>query len=84
MTSKPETSRREADAPKQTVKWDNVHHFEERVLEAKDVKALGAETGKRLVWNRANNWTVPREDVPLTDDQMAALLDADDRFKVEG
>lgn len=80
-------TRREVDAApaKQYVAWGNQFNFQRRVLEAKDVKALGAESGKRLVWEQSNGWRVPREDIPLTDDQLAAFLEGDDKFKlVEG
>lgn len=74
-----------AASARQFVLWDAKFSFQERVLEAKDVRSLGAESGKRLVWNQTNGWRVPREDIPLTDEQLSAFLDGDDQFKlVEG
>lgn len=86
MTKAQETARRaDATPAKQFVVWGNVFNFQRRVLEAKDFKAMGAESGKRLVWDQSNGWRVPREEVPLDDDQLATLLDGDDKFKlVEG
>ena len=74
-----------AESTKQYVTWRSDNHFMSRELSAANVRSLGATEGKKLRWDKSNDFRVERSEIPLTDAQLADFLARDDRFKlVEG
>lgn len=90
----PVTAPLEADQeaqPETFVQWDALNHFEERRLRWQDFVSLGATPltvgtaePADVVWNEANRHRVARKDVPLTDDQLDALMTRDPKFRIVG
>lgn len=75
------------EAAKQWVVWDHKFDFETRGLTRQDQMGLGAEEaeGKPLQlveWNQANNWRIPREQLPLTDFQLGQMVAMDKSFRL--
>ena len=66
--------------PAQFVVWDgNRFHFETREMRVQDWRLSGAseedvEGMESVEWNAANNWRVPRSDIPLNDVQLGGWM----------
>ena len=72
-------------ATKQYVVYKADNHFMARELTAANVRSLGASEGKKLRWDKSNDFRIERSEIPLNDDQLQTLLEGDDRLKlVEG
>lgn len=72
-----------ATSGRKFVEWTAKNHFEVRKLTEADWKKLGAVNApKETVWNKENGWRVPREAIPLTDQQLSDYLARDPLFKV--
>lgn len=74
----------EAPAPKQWVRYRAQYDFQERVLTEKDWRLLGAEGDdvRDVKWSNRNHFRVPREAIPLTDEQLASYLERDDGLEL--
>lgn len=71
-----------AKAKRQYVQFLAEYSFQERVISRKDWAKLGAESTKDTVWNKANGFRVPREDIPLSDEQLADYLKVDPQLRL--
>lgn len=64
----------------QVVVWDgNRHHFESREMRPQDWRFAGAseedvQEMEAVEWNSANNWRVPRSEIPLSDVQLGEFM----------
>lgn len=76
-----EKTDKKSSTASQVVVWDgNRLHFESREVRPQDWRFAGAseedvEGVGILEWNHANNWRVPRSEIPLTDVQLGAFLE---------
>lgn len=71
------------DETEQFVAWQgHKFAFEAREMTARDWKLAGASEedlpAANTEWNAANNWRVPREEVPLSDVQLGAWMASND------
>lgn len=67
---------------KQYVTWMASNHFMARELTAADMRNLGATEDKKVRWDNSNDFRVERSEIPLSDEQLAALMESDSAFNM--
>jgi hypothetical protein len=75
------------ESKQQFVAWQGHRfNFEAREMTPRDWKVSGAEGDdlQTVEWNAANNWRVPREEIPLSDVEMGAWMSSNNFRLVEG
>lgn len=84
MADQPKTAKA---SQRTTVRWNNVHTFEERIMRHVDWVRWGATapeegdpTPGATVWNQENSWTVNRKSIPLDDAQLEEFLSSEGKF----
>lgn len=85
---KPTEDEAESKPTEQWLVWDHNFAFETREMRPKDWGQFGASldedalAGPSTEWTQANNWRVPRADIPLTDLQLGTLMGVDSSFRL--
>lgn len=74
----------EAPPQKQWVRYRAQYDFQERIITERDWRTLGAEGDDvhDVKWSNRNHFRVPRDVIPLTDDQLAAYLAMDNGLEL--